>query len=93
MSDTGPGTPSGRPLAVLVDDEVLFRLDVEFLLGEAGYEVAEASDAAEALPLIGNGRDCWSPTCGCPASMMASPWRTWRPSATPASPSWWSRPP
>ncbi|MEG9524185.1 MAG: response regulator [Hyphomicrobiales bacterium] len=57
MSDTGPGTPSGRPLAVLVDDEVLFRLDVEFLLGEAGYEVAEASDAAEALPLIGNGRD------------------------------------
>lgn len=64
MSNSGPGTPlerdmstpSGRPLAVLVDDEVLFRLDMEFLLGEAGYEVAEASNAAEALPLFGNGR-------------------------------------
>lgn len=64
MSNSGPAaplardmsTPSSRLLAVLVDDEVLFRLDMECLLDEAGYDVAEAANVTEALPHFGDGR-------------------------------------
>lgn len=49
-------TSPDRPLAVLVDDEVLFRLDMECVLDEAGYDVAEAANVTEALPHFGDGR-------------------------------------
>ncbi|GJD87266.1 Response regulator receiver protein CpdR [Methylobacterium hispanicum] len=49
-------TDSDRPLALVVDDEVLFRLGVESLLDEAGYEVVEATNAAAALSHLDGGR-------------------------------------
>jgi len=53
--DMSPHSP--RPLALLVEDEVIFRLGVESILDEAGYDVVEAGTVAEALPHLDGGRE------------------------------------
>jgi len=45
----------GTGLILLVDDEYLVRFSTADMLGELGYEVAEAASAEEALALIENG--------------------------------------
>ncbi len=50
-----PAVPSGRGVALLVDDEELVRLSTADMLLDLGYEVAEASSAEEALRLLGGG--------------------------------------
>ena len=52
-----PAAPTARPTApaieiLLVEDEATIRTDLALALGDAGYQVTEASDGAEALALI-----------------------------------------
>jgi CheY-like chemotaxis protein len=50
----GPGE-SHKPVILLVEDEVLVRFMTADILREAGYDVLEAVDAAEALALLTTG--------------------------------------
>lgn len=45
----------GRPCVLVVEDEVLIRLDVSDVLRRAGYTVLEAASGAEALDLLATG--------------------------------------
>lgn len=68
---TGPTTPGGRPVrVVLVDDQTLVRHGIRGLLGLAdGVEVvAEAGDGAEGWPPSSSTtRTCCCWTCACPS--------------------------
>jgi CheY-like chemotaxis protein len=50
----GPGE-SHKPVILLVEDDVLVRFTTADILREAGYDVLEAVDAAEALALLTTG--------------------------------------
>jgi CheY-like chemotaxis protein len=51
---SGPGE-SHKPVILLVEDDVLVRFTTADILREAGYDVLEAVDSAEALALITTG--------------------------------------
>jgi PAS domain S-box-containing protein len=55
QSAVAPAAGGGKGTVLLVDDEVLIRMSTADMLGEAGYDVVEASSAEEALKLFDSG--------------------------------------
>ena len=48
---------SRRPVVLIVEDELLLRMDAIDMIAEAGFEVVEAGDADEAIDILESGRD------------------------------------
>ena len=46
-----------RPVVLLVEDELLLRMDATAMVAEAGFEVVEAGDADEAIVILESRRD------------------------------------
>ena len=46
-----------RPVVLLVEDELLPRMDAAAMVAEAGFEVVEAGDADEAIAILESRRD------------------------------------
>ena len=46
-----------RPVVLLVEDELLLRMDATAMVAEAGFEVVEAGDADEAIAILESRRD------------------------------------
>jgi len=46
-----------RPVVLLVEDELLLRMDAAAMVAEAGFEVVEAGDADEAIVILESRRD------------------------------------
>jgi CheY-like chemotaxis protein len=46
------GDPAGKPTILVVEDEVLVRLDIAAYLRSKGFRVLEAGDAYEAIQLL-----------------------------------------
>ena len=46
-----------RPVVLLVEDELLLRMDAAAMVAEAGFEVVEAGDADEAIAILESRRD------------------------------------
>jgi len=55
-----------EPIALVVDDEPLIRMDACDIISDAGYRVIEATTADQAFEYL---QDCiwFSPMCRCPA--------------------------
>jgi CheY-like chemotaxis protein len=43
---------SGTPVVLIVEDELLVRMDAAEMIGAAGFEVVEAADADEAIEIL-----------------------------------------
>lgn len=76
---------AGRPVVLLVDDELHIRRLGVVVLEEAGYAVIEAKGSADALDGLETGRavDLLSPTSRFPAASTDCSWRTWSANAGP----------
>ena len=48
---------SRKPVVLIVEDEVLLRMDAADVIGSAGFEVVEAASADDAIVILGARRD------------------------------------